>query len=280
MKKAITVDLYSRWKEERYKKMKEHGYLGANYSMANTETLIYTCSEDDMKSMMLHEKELAHSAGVEIFQVHGPWRWPPRDSTIGEQQERMEKMKKSIRATALLGCHYWVIHPLSPWGIDEKGTEAAKKTWDFNLCFMRELLETAKRFDITICLENLPFLNFSLATPSDILRFVKEIDDEYFKICLDTGHVAVFENLEVNEAIRELGQEIRVLHVHDNNRKGDQHMIPYFGRIDWSDFNPALKDIGFNGMLTMETVLPEKLSTPLYEEICRLTAKIAEKLIE
>lgn len=43
--------------------------------------------------------------------------------------------------------------------------------------------------------ENMPFKNFSLSKPCDILRFVKAIDDENFKICLDTGHVAVFEGM-------------------------------------------------------------------------------------
>jgi hypothetical protein len=101
---------------------------------------------------------------------------------------------------------------------------------------MRELLETAKAYDITICLENMPMLEFSLSVPEKILELVNAIDDEHFKICLDTGHVSVFPDLCLAEETRVLGKQIRVLHVHDNHLGEDVHMLPYFGTIDWAGF--------------------------------------------
>lgn len=279
MKKAITLDLYSRWGEERYQKLKEHGYSGANYSMADTDVVMYTCSEEEMEEMMHHEKKLADDAGIEIVQVHAPWRYPPKDATSEDREERMEKMKRSIRATALLGCHYWVVHPLAPFGINDKDTENAKKTREINLCFMRELLKTAKEQDVIICMENMPFLNFSLSTPEDILGFVKEMNDEYFKMCLDTGHVSVFLNLDVAEEVKKCGDAISVFHIHDNDRRKDQHLIPYFGKIDWEAFFKALQDIGFGGPFTLETAFPEGLPTPIYEKVCKLAVEIADKII-
>ena len=56
----------------------------------------------------------------------------------------------------------------------------------------------------------------SIATPEKILEFVKEINDDHFKICLDTGHVSVFSELSIGNEIRKLGDYIRVLHIHDN----------------------------------------------------------------
>ncbi|MBQ7793662.1 MAG: sugar phosphate isomerase/epimerase [Clostridia bacterium] len=270
---------YGRWGDDTYKKLREHGYSCSDFNMSETETELYTLPQKEIEKILLHEKELASQAGIEITQVHGPWRWPVRDSTVQERSERMEKMKQSIRQTAVLGCKNWVIHPIMPYGVDEANTEFAQKTWDMNLEFMGELLKTAKEYDITICLENMPMLDFSMSKPSDILKFVRTINDEHFKICLDTGHVSVFNDLVLADEVRRLGNEIRVLHVHDNKISKDLHMMPYFGVIDWKDFAEALKEIKFNGSFSLETVPPAKLPPQIFEDMCKILAKIAKEIV-
>lgn len=272
-------DGYGRWKENMYIKLREHGYSCTDYNMADTDSIIYTLPRDESDAMLKSEKELAENAGIEISQVHGPWRYPPRDLTEEDRGERMEKMKKSIWATSVLGCKNWVIHPIMPYGENDADTQNAQKTWDMNIKFMSELLKTAKEYGVTICLENMPMRKFSLATPEKILKFVKEINDENFKICLDTGHVSVFGDLNIGDEVRRLGDEIRVLHVHDNKWGADLHLAPYFGIIDWEGFAKALKDIGFNGCFSLETMPSGKLSDDLFEEACRLLQKIASDII-
>ena len=141
-----------------------------------------------------------------------------------------------------------------PFGTEDIDTDLAQKTWDINLRFMKEILVTAKENDITICLENMPMRKFAIATPAHILRFVKMMDDPHFKICLDTGHVSVFPNLRLDEEVRTLGKEIRVLHVHDNKFGSDLHLMPYFGVIDWEKFAFSLKEIQFDGSFSLETL--------------------------
>jgi sugar phosphate isomerase/epimerase len=153
-----------------------------------------------------------------------------------------------------------------------------QETWDINLSFMRELLATAKQYGITICLENMPFCEFSLSKPTDILRFVREINDDNFKICLDTGHITVFEDLLPGDSVRSLGKEIRTLHVHDNKEHIDLHMMPYFGNIDWKDFANALKEIEFNGVFSLETLPPVKLDNDMFEKSCIMLAESAKRI--
>ncbi len=270
---------YGRWGEEMYMKLKDHGYSCTDYNMSSTESVIYTSSQKDSDDMLLHEKQLALQAGIEIIQAHGPWRWPPVDSTEEGRSERMEKMKKSIRAASILGCKNWVVHPLMPYGISEVNTENSQKTRDINISFMKELLKTAKEYDVTICLENMPMQDFSLAKPEAILKFVETINDEHFKACLDTGHVSVFNDLNLGDEVRRLGDKLRVLHVHDNKLNSDLHMMPYFGIIDWSEFALALKDINFDGCFSLETIPPRKLSNDIFEDMCKLLLKIAKEIV-
>lgn len=270
---------YDRWGDLRYKKLKEHGFSAMDFGMADTESEIYKASEEELLKMMENEKRLANDAGIEFSQVHGPWRWPARDLTEEDRKERMEKMKKSIYATHLLGCKNWVVHPIMPYGVEELGTENAEKTWELNLSFMSELLKTAKEYGVTICLENMPMHKFSMAKPADILKFVKTINDDNIKICLDTGHVSVFPDLSIGDEVRALGKEIRTLHVHDNRFERDLHLPPFYGVINWADFAKALGDIDFGGVFSLETLPPSNLADDIFETLCIQLYKIADGII-
>ncbi|MBE7060699.1 MAG: sugar phosphate isomerase/epimerase [Ruminococcaceae bacterium] len=268
---------YCRYGDKKYIKLKEHGFSCIDFNMSNTNTEIYTSPESD--KLLLREKALADDAGIEINQAHGPWRSPPRDGTAEERAERMDKMKKSIRSASLLGCKNWVIHPLMPLGADDTVTGNEKGTWEINLMFMKELLITAKEYGVTICLENMPMAKFSLAKPAAILNFAEEINDENFKICLDTGHASLFDDLSLCDEVRRLGDKIKVLHVHDNKYGKDLHLMPYFGTIDWKAFAVSLKDIGYNGVFSLETSAPNTLPDFLFEKSSILLYEIANEII-
>lgn len=268
---------YCRYGDKKYIKLKEHGFSCIDFNMTSTNTELYTSPAPDR--LLLYEKALADDAGIEIHQAHGPWRSPPKDGTSEERLERMEKMKTSIYLTSLLGCKNWVIHPLMPLGADDLVTGNEKGTWDINLRFMRELLISAKEYGVTICLENLPMTKFSLAKPASILNFVEEIADENFKICLDTGHVSVFDDLSLCDEVRRLGDKIKVLHVHDNKFGKDLHLMPYFGSIDWKAFARSLKEIGYDGVFSLETTAPDTLPDFLFEKCNILLYEIADQII-
>ena len=177
-------------------------------------------------------------------------------------------MSRAIRGTALLGCRNFVIHPIMPWGrvdADPKVTHAV------NLDFMGRLCQTAAAYGVTVCLENMPFTQQSLATPEAYLKFVRELDLNNFSICLDTGHCTMH-GVKPGEAVRMLGRDmLRVLHVHDNDGERDRHWYPYRGVIDWDDFGAALREIGFDGTLSLEANVITGRERELYGLARRLT---------
>lgn len=270
---------FLRWGKDVFVKLKECGYDSIDYGMCDTDTWLFNlpCAETEAK--ILEQKKAAEEAGIIINQVHGPWN-PNYDLTPDGRAERMEKMQKSIRLTALLGCRYWVIHPIIPVDWRDKTVGGTEQTWDINVQFMTELLKTAKEYDVTICLENLPFTEFSIARPEETLKLVRQINDDHFKVCLDTGHVIAFSDLDLGDEVRRLGDEIRVLHIHDNRRgEGDLHLFPYMGHIDWDDFVKALKEINFTGIFNLETLPPAKLSDKSFEDMSRALANITKEII-
>lgn len=274
MKIGITESSYRVYpKEIRYQKMKEHGFTCADYGMSNTEVAPYTLDDAEFDAYLTEERRLAEDAGIVISQVHGPWRWPPQDATEEDRAERMEKMKRSIRGTAVLGCKNWIVHPIMPYGINELGTDDAQKTWDLNVVFMRELLACAKEHDIIICFENMPMPNFSLGSVEAIMRFVNEMNDDHFRVCLDTGHVNVFPGQTLYDAVHMIGDKLQTLHVHDNSGKSDEHRLPWLGTADWAGFGCALREIGFDGVFSYETGPAIALPVDLYGDMLRFMVK-------
>ena len=171
-----------------------------------------------------------------------------------------------------------MLHPLMPFGIGDIEKGLQDETWKANVSFMKKLVEIAKKYDVTICLENTPFPDFSIATPQQVLKLVREINDNHVKMCLDTGHVAVFHDLSLGDTIRQMAEEIKVFHIHDNGGKQDEHLYPYEGVIDWQDFSSAVKETGFDGVLSLEIVPKESLPTEEFEQQSRKLAQIAHKL--
>lgn len=269
----------SRYKDKQYQKLRSYGFDCVDFGLSDTDTPFYTLPEAESDALLFKHKALAEAAGMEITQVHGPWRYPPMDYTREERDERFEKMAHSIRATALLGCKYWVIHPIMPFGTHDIDIGKEKETWDMNLEFFRKLLPIAKEYGVTICFENMPMLNFSISKPIDILRFVEEINDENFEVCLDTGHVTVFKDLNIGEETRRLGSHIKVLHVHDNRMSLDMHLMPYLGKTNWADFAAALKEVGYSGVFSFETMPPSVFPDHIFDTLFTGYAEVAKWMV-
>lgn len=271
---------YGRYGDKTYEKIRELGFDSSDFDACETDLDFYTLPQSESDKLILKEKELAKKAGIEIDQVHGPWRYPPRDLEEQDRAERFEKMSISIRATALLGCKYWVIHPLMPFGTNDIDTPNVDKTRQINVEFFTKLVKVAKQYGVVICLENMPFLNFSISKPAEILSIVEEINDEHFQICLDTGHVNVFRDLNIYEEVKRIGKYLRVLHVHDNVSSKDIHLFPCFGSLDWKGFMQGLREVGFDGSFLIETTPPTALPDRLFEEASRLLVNVVHHVID
>ena len=265
-----------KWGGEYYSKLKSFGFDYYDFKMADTTVEPYAYNYSDFCKYCEREKEFADKAGVTIWQVHGPWRYPPLDRTPEDRTERLNQMKRSIHGAAILGAKYWVVHPLMPFGTDDILTDNAERTHEINLEFMSKLLPVAKREGVTICLENMPMLNFSIASPSAIVEFTKEINDTSFAMCLDTGHTNVCKDWHTPaEAVRQYKDLIKVLHVHDNRGRQDEHLPPFHGTIDWKAFSAALHETEFEGVLSLECAPCNSLPRDILEDMYSIYNRLA-----
>ena len=267
------------WGNDHYLMLKSFGFDYYDFGMLNTDAPLYSLNDEEFDKYLTDQKALAEKAEVKIWQVHGPWRYPPKDVTVEDRAERLEKMKRSIKGAAVLGAKYWVVHPIMPYGVKDITTGETEKTHALNLEFMKELLETARKENVIICLENMPFTEFSLSSPTEIADFIYEINDPSFQMCLDTGHANVREDwLTPADSIRKYSDIIKILHVHDNMGRNDQHLAPFHGTIDWKDFGKALNETKFDGVISLETAPNRNLPNDILKEMYVLYAKIAKAI--
>ena len=269
---------YRRFGADRFLEIARAGFSAIDYNMTDTDAAIYKMSDEDLVRTLLDERAEIEKAGLFVSQVHGPWRCPPIDATLEDRIERMEKMKRSIRAAALLGTKYWVVHPLMPYGTGDLVHGGVEDTWKINVEFFSELGAFAKEQGVVICFENMPFLPFSISVPEKIVELIKTLDCENIKMCLDTGHVGVFRALSVGDCIRKCGEHIKVLHIHDNLGDSDSHLFPTKGKIDWNDVSLALREINFDGVFSLESRLPTSSSDKEFLLAGKELYEIAERV--
>ena len=279
MKLGITSGYFKKYGIEKgSSRLKAHGYDCVDYQrFISTETDFFKLPEKEFEKQIHSEREIIASAGLIVHQAHGPWRFPPKDTTDADRAERFEAMSKSIRGCAYLGTDKFVIHPLMPFGANS--AESAELMKAINLEFMSRLTEVAKEYGIVICYENMPFPQLPITTAKHVADFAKQINSDNFKVCLDTGHCLVCGESPA-DAVRYIGKDmLAALHVHDNDGKADKHRIPGEGIADWDDFTDALYEIGFDGVFSLETEIsaghPDDEQERLERELALLGKRLA-----
>lgn len=288
---GINCDSFSKigyskyWGEDSYKKMKEFGFSAVDLSILGNHTTdffnsFYNSDKGTRNKILLHEKELAENTGLFINQVHAPCLSQSRALSEEETRGLIEKIKITIESAHTLGSEYVVVHPFMPNGWSERGSETAKDTFNKNVAYLKELSDYAKTYNVTVCYENMPCIGFSISTPDEILAVLKEVNRDNVKMCFDTGHITAFsKNMEVGKELRKCKDFLRVMHVHDNYGSYDQHNFPGMGIINWKDAIQALKEIGYNGVFSLELVFPDKFSLPVFESSCRLAADMVSDIV-
>lgn len=262
--------------DEGFKKLKEHGFDCIDYAeLCKRHSDLYKFSDDKYRGFLTDIGESANKHGVEITQLHG--LWATDDKTRAQREESIGYFIKEIEGAHYLGCKNIVIHPFLPYGW---GAEVDKdKIWDVNIDLFSRLLPHAEKYGVTICAENQPFTAIAMSTVKEVKKLIREFNHPNFKACLDTGHANVFHD-DIAEDVRLLGDDLATLHVHDNKGNWDQHLIPYMGNIKWEEFLAALKEIGYKGAFTLETMVSTSMPEPIKEEMQISLGKLARQMAD
>ncbi len=148
---------------------------------------------------------------------------------------------------------------------------AYQQAWDWATEVFRPAVKRAEERGIVICFEPLaPSETNFINTAAEGIRFIDQFSSRAFKIILDVKAMSS-ENKTIPQIVRESWPKFAYFHANDVNLKG-----PGFGDVDFRPIAAVLKEVGYNGYVSVEVFKfeegPEVIATQSIEYLKRTFA--------
>lgn len=193
----------------------------------------------------------ADECGFKFIQAHTPGVNPGRPCNY---EKELRAIHRSIEACAMLGIPVAVMH--TSFGKDYEYPGDRDGYFEFNKKFVLDVLKAAEKYGVTICLENTSNGNMGIQyfprTAAELNDLIAYISHPLVAACWDTGHAVMDNKFDQYAELKELGKNLRAVHIHDNGVFGDQHLAPYCGPLQLDSVMKALIDIDYQGSFTFE----------------------------
>ena len=200
--------------------------------------------------------------------------------------EMLMRHKLTLLITASMGVKTITIHtgnePRHPDYPLEVQFDCLKRSLD-------ELLPFAESLGITICIEN---IWYQLNTPERLLAVKKEFPTDALGFCYDAGHANLMDKGRnfpdskpaIGWGAKTPAWDDRILekmlphvvncHLHDNNGRLDDHIVPGLGTVNWKKIIPLLKKAPRLQVVTCEVIPIRTMSS--IRDICVSLEKLGE----
>ena len=212
---------------------KEIGFDGIEY-----------CIGGDYKSSLLWQdggseklKALADKDGMEISSL-SPGVFSslhPVVSDAAKRAEGQEMLTHTIEVCPSLGAKH-ILVPMFPDDADQWQEE----TWKMLVDGFKSLAEVAEKHEVLLELE-------TRFNADQLLMVIDRIGSQYVKVYYDVANTTNL-GLDAPAELRQLGDQVGIIHVKDTDRS----MLGE-GKVDFKDVSDALRDIGYDGWLVLET---------------------------
>ncbi len=128
------------------------------------------------------------------------------------------------------------------------GSRRTEEEWERAVEGLRSVARRAEELGVTLCVEPLNrFETYFLNTLQDASRLVREIEAPNVRIHFDTFHANI-EEKQPAAAVRSVAKDLGHVHISENDRG-----IPGTGHVDWCGIMSVLREVGYNGWLTIES---------------------------
>jgi sugar phosphate isomerase/epimerase len=195
-------------------------------------------------------------AGLELHGIHAPvtesfvgGRWGPALSLASVDRERraqaVGEAERALHIARRIPVGVFVVHlglpRTSQPAPTENNRDAARRS-------VEELQQIAEPLGVRLAVEVIPN---ELSRAGSLVHFVEEdLDGVDVGICLDFGHAHMDGDLV--DAIETVSGHLVATHVHDNDGRADEHLVPFDGTIDWPGVMTAVQKVGYDGTLLLE----------------------------
>ena len=214
-------------------------------------------------------RQRAQSIGLEINTAIGLSAEHNLISPDASTRKRgVEFMKKLVNLTQQLGAENLTGVNYAGWGY-LTGKMRTQQEWDWGVESFREICKFAREnTDVKLCAEVVNrFESHFINIAADAVRFLDEVNEPNARIHLDTFHM-IREEDNIAEAVRLCGKKLGYIHACESQRG-----IPGTGLVPWEEFFGALKSVGYDGWVTIESFTTELENVA---RLCCIWRKLAD----
>jgi len=165
------------------------------------------------------------------------------------RQASLDRLVSEADFSLALGVAEVIVHPCGALGpADPRRSGQFRRSAEV-------LARAAERRGVRFYVENMPGDHAYGAAVSELVRDLRRTGSEHLGLCFDTGHANLTPR-GVEAQLADTDGFIHFIHGHDNDGKGDLHMLPMTGSIDWSAVFSTLARVGFDGTFCLEVFQP------------------------
>jgi sugar phosphate isomerase/epimerase len=183
-------------------------------------------------------------ADVALHSVHAPVDASLASGDETVRARAVDEVAAALEVARTVPYQYLVLQlgsPAAAAGAGDNQPAAARRS-------LERIVETAAGVHVGVAVE---VIDNKLSSPAALVRLIEEdLDELDFGICLDYGHAHALGDLA--ESIEAVAGHLFTTHVHDNRGRGDDHLPPYDGSIDWDAAMMETQKIGYEGRLVLE----------------------------
>lgn len=151
------------------------------------------------------------------------------------------------------------------------GGDKAPEYNETGLKRLQEIVDYAKTLHMKAAFENTKIKGY--------LDYVMEnIMHQNVGICFDSGHYHV--HFDDDLEFEKFKNRIFAVHLHDNDKSDDLHLIPFDGTLNWQSVIKNLKENSYYGPITMELCYRNEYTAMGIEDFYRKGYEAGEKLRE
>lgn len=198
-------------------------------------------------TLVRNKLEISNLNAFTLFALGDTYHPSWIETTEDKRESRINHTKDCIDLASRLGAKNISVEPGGP--LDQSENLSTQKALELFKQGIKKVLPHAEKNQVKILIEPEPGL--LIENSRQFLEFMNDFDSEYLGLNFDIGHFYCV-NEDPNSLILELKDHIGHFHMADIKNRVHYHLIPGLGAIDFQSVFNAIKEIGYDGYITVE----------------------------
>lgn len=196
-------------------------------------------------------RKAAEKEGIELTYCIGlPARYDIAAEDASVRAGGIEFLRKSAQMLKYMGHKQLggIIYSSWPGKLPEGRDK--REFVDRSVRSMREVMKTAEDCGVYFNVEVVNrFEQYVMNTAAEAVEYVRRVGSDHCRVLLDSFHLNIEED-NIHDAIVSTGKLLGHFHIGETNRRA-----PGRGRMPWDEIFAALRDIRYQGVISMEPFL-------------------------